>query len=273
MYARQYSRIELVALTFAALTLWPVVARAEVAIGTARVVVADVSAETAVANRRLATADEVRYQELIATQGSSAAVIQFVDETELAIGERARVRLDEFVFDPGAAGVLDLTLEFGALRFSTGTMQKPAYKVSTPSATLAVRGTEFDLAVDDTGVTYLLVRHGAVEVLGNNGERKQVGAGQSLTVSDAGVPTDPRIAAALPVGALPAKIAAMDATLAGALAGAGLSADGLSHLSVLAKARSLSSGSPPDGTRPDVGKAGKPGRDGKDGKGGKRGRP
>ncbi|HEV8391489.1 MAG TPA: FecR family protein [Dongiaceae bacterium] len=264
MTRARYLRIDLLALAFAALALLPAPAMAELVIGAARVVVADVSAESSVASRRLAAADEVRYKELIATERGSAAVIQFVDATELAIGEQARVRLDEFVFDPGAVGKLDLTLEFGALRFSTGSMAKPAYRIATPSAALAVRGTEFDLAVDGDGATYLMVRHGAVEVTARNGESKQVGAGQSLTVSAAGVPAEPRIAAAAPVGALPGKIAAMDAALAGALAAA--SDSDLDDLSVLAKARALRSG-----TRPDLGRPEKPDKLGKDKKAGKPG--
>jgi len=254
-------QFNVLALGFAAVASLPSHAMAEVAIGAARVVVADVSAQTALASRRLSTSDEVRYQELIATERSSAAVIQFVDATEIAIGEQARVKLDEFVFDPGAAGKLDLTLEFGALRFSTGSMAKSAYRIATPSATLAVRGTEFDLAVDSNGMTYLMVRHGAVEITSKTGASKQVGAGQSLTVSAAGVPTEPRIAAAVPVGALPDKIAAMDAALAGAIDPA--TAPGLEDLTVLAKARALHSAA-----RQDLGKPGKPGKPGKDKKAG-----
>ena len=264
MNPARYLRIDLLALGFAALALYSSPAAAEIAIGAARLVVADVSAESALASRRLATADEVRYQELIATERSSAAVIQFVDGTELAIGEQARVRLDEFVFDPGAAGKLDLSLEFGALRFSTGSMAKSAYKISTPSATLAVRGTEFDLAVDGDGATYLVVRHGAVEILGSNGESRQVTAGQTVSVSVAGVPTQPRLAPVAPVGALPGKIAAMDAALARALEATNVGS--LDDLSVLAKARSLR-----NGTRPDLGRSGKPDGGLKDKKGDKKG--
>ncbi|MGH6892235.1 MAG: FecR family protein [Dongiaceae bacterium] len=246
-------RIDLFALALAAWVLPPRQAVAEEAIGAARIVVAEVSAQSAAASRRLATSDEVRYRELIATAESSAAVIVFVDATGLAIGEQARIRLDEFVFNPGSAGKLDLTLEFGALRFSTGSMAKPAYKIVTPSATLAVRGTEFDLAVAEDGATYLTVRHGQVAITGGNGESKLVGADQSVTVSTAGTPSEPRIAAVSPVGALPDKIAAMDLALAGALADA--ADDGLGDLSVLAKARSLHSGA-----RPDLGRPGKPGK-------------
>jgi hypothetical protein len=257
--------LDILALGFFALALWSGPVAAEIPIGAARLVVADVSARTALASRRLATADEVRYQELISTERSSAAVIQFVDGTELAIGEQARVRLDEFVFDPGAAGKLDLSLEFGALRFSTGSMAKPAYTISTPSATLAVRGTELDLAVDADGATYLVVRHGAVEIRGSNGESRQVTAGQAVTVSTTGVPTQPRLAAVAPVGALPGKIAAMDLALARALDGAA-GIDSFDDLSVLAKARSLR-----NSARPDLGRSGKSGGSLKDKRGDKKG--
>jgi hypothetical protein len=265
MTQTRYRRIDILALGFAALTLWSSPAAAEIAVGAARLIVADVSAETTLASRRLATADEVRYQELIATERSSAAVIQLIDGTELAIGEQARVRLDAFVFDPGAAGKLDLSLEFGALRFSTGSMAKPAYRISTPSASLVVRGTEFDLAVDGDGAAYLVVRHGAVEIRGANGESRQVTAGQTVTVSSAGVPTRPHLAAVAPIGALPGKIAAMDAALARALEAASGAAS-LDDLSVLAKARSLRSGA-----RRDLGRPGKPGGGLKDKRGDKKG--
>jgi len=251
-------RIDFGALALAAMALLPAPALAEVAVGAARVIVADVSAETALASRKLATSDDVRYQELIATDRSSAAVIQFIDATQLAIGEQARVRLDDFVFDPGAAGKLNLSVEFGAIRFSTGSMAKPAYRIVTPSATLAVRGTEFDLAVDNDGATYLMVRDGAVEITGRNGDSKLVGAAESVTVSAAGVPSQPRIAAATPAGVLPGKIAAMDIALAEAFAKA--PAGDLDDLSVLSKARSLH----PD-TRSEFGKPDKPSKDKKGG--------
>ena len=98
-----------------------------------------------------------------------------------------------------------------------------------------------------------------------NGESRQVTAGQTVTVDAAGVPTQPRLAAVAPVGALPGKIAAMDAALAHALEAAA-SVDSLDDLSVLAKARSLRNGS-----RPDLGRSGKPGGSLKDKKGDKKG--
>ena len=86
------------------------------------------SAQSATATRRLAATDAVAYRELIATQREAAAVIVFIDGTELAIGEQAQVRLDDFVFNSGPAGALTLSLQVhGALRFATGSMRKDAY--------------------------------------------------------------------------------------------------------------------------------------------------
>jgi len=145
-------------------------------------------------------------------------------------------------------------------------MRKDAYRIATPSAALTVRGTEFDLAVGEDGVTYLHVLGGAVLVTGANGETREVGAGQSVNISAAGVPGAPALAAAVPQGALVSKIGQMDAVLADALPSSPSAP--LSSVSVLSQARTLRAGM---GAAP--GGLGSPGgqRDhsGKDKKGGK----
>lgn len=215
----------------------PCAATAEEMIGAARLVVAEVSAQSATLTRRLAAADAVAYRELIATQREAAAVIVFIDGTELAIGEQAQVRLDDFVFDPGAAGALGLSLQFGALRFATGSMRKDAYRIETPSAVLTVRGTRFDLAVAEDGTTYLEVLEGEVDVTGANGARESVRVGQAVTVDATGVPSRPALASSVPNGALAGKIGKMDAALADALADAPPAS--LSDVAVLSNARGL----------------------------------
>lgn len=206
-------------------------------IGTARVIVAEVSAEAPDAKRRLAVADQVRFQELISTARDSAAAIALVDGTELAMGENAVVRLDEFVLGGGPEASLSLRLGRGALRFVTGAMPKPAYRLSTPTASLTVRGTTFSLAVSDDGDTYLAVEEGAVTVATIGGQRVDVGAGESLEISAAGIAGLPRPTMPAPVGTLAGLIADMDLTLAQHIAG--LDATELADLSVLGRSRSL----------------------------------
>lgn len=207
------------------------------AIGAARVIVADVSAQDNAATRRLAEADPVRFNELIATAANAAAIIVLADETELAMGENAKLRLNEFVLSDGEAARLSLSLAFGAFRFATGDLPKSAYTIRTPSAAIAVRGTVFDLAVDEAGAVYLAVREGGVTVTTNAGERRDVDAGESLDISAAGIADLPRPTPALPAGALPGKLQAMDAALAAHVAEIDVSA--LADLSVLGPSGAL----------------------------------
>ncbi len=206
-------------------------------VGAARVIVAEVSAEAANASRLLAVDDPVQFNELIATRTKAAAVLALADGTELAMGENAQVRLDDFVLGDGAEARLSLTLNLGALRFATGNLPKPAYAIRTPQATLAVRGTVFDLAVGEDGATYVAVSEGAITVTTASGQSIDVPAGQSLAIDALGVADLPRPAALAPLGPLPAKLAAMDQTLAEHLAE--LDEAALRDLSVLDPSRTL----------------------------------
>lgn len=215
---------------------------AQTPVGAARVVVAEVSAQAVDAKRRLAVEDSVLFQEMISTARSSAAAIALIDGTELAMGENAQVRLDEFVLSVGPDASLALSLGRGALRFVTGSMPKPAYRITTPSASLTVRGTTFNLAVGADGAAYLAVASGAVTVTTASGQSVDVAAGQSLSIDAAGVAglPQPTPVDALPVGTLAGMIADMDLTLAKHIAGLG-TAD-LPDLAVLAPSRSLARG-------------------------------
>jgi hypothetical protein len=65
-------------------------------------------------------------------------------------------------------------------RFVTGDMNKEAYKLNTPSATLAIRGTIFRLMVDAVNNVIVSVEEGAVEIFPCNDEpARVVDAGES----------------------------------------------------------------------------------------------
>lgn len=234
-------------------------------VGAAKLVVAQVSADDGEKSRPLSVDDAVRFREVLKTAAESAAVIALTDGTELAMGERALVTLDEFVLGEGLSQKLGLTLRLGALRFATGNLPKPAYQIRTPSASLSVRGTIFDLAVGEDGAAYLAVREGAVTVATSSGQNIDVLAGQSLSVDAAGQADLPRPTPPAPIGTLAAKLAAMDETLAEQLAGSDL--PGLGDLDVLGPSRTLAGdGGLPDGIGPDGNRPGglgpdKPGPD------------
>jgi hypothetical protein len=141
------------------------------AIGSATTVVNLVTAKLEEDQRELAKGDDVRQQELIevASDGRSELVLR--DNTKLALGPGSRLLLDQFVYDPdisGGAIVLDLVR--GAFRFITGVAAKPAYVIRTPTASITVRGTIFDVYVQASGMAWLLLIEGAIEVCSADGK-------------------------------------------------------------------------------------------------------
>ena len=80
----------------------------------------------------------------------STAKLVFLDSTNLAIGPTARVTLDQFVYSGEFNGQkMTVNLAKGVFRFTTGTLDKRAYEIATPTASFGVRGTVLDIEVRD----------------------------------------------------------------------------------------------------------------------------
>ena len=87
------------------------------------------------------------------------------DDTKLALGPGSRLVLDKFVYNPApSTGAVGVNLVKGAFRFITGLSSKGNYELRTPSAVISVRGTVFDVYVDQAGGTWLLLLEGSVRV-------------------------------------------------------------------------------------------------------------
>jgi hypothetical protein len=140
-------------------------------IGDALVVVDLVTAQLEKSEqRKLAAGDGVRQQDLIEVSANGRGELKLRDDTKLALGPGSRLLLDQFVYDPelsGGAIVLDLAK--GAFRFVTGVAAKPAYVIRTPTASVTVRGTIFDIYVQANGMSWLLLIEGAVQACSKNG--------------------------------------------------------------------------------------------------------
>lgn len=121
--------------------------------------------------RDLATGDSVRQDELISVSDDGLGEIILNDDTALALGPGARLKLDQFVYDPDIdGGAIVVNLVRGAFRFITGIAAKPAYVIKTPTASITVRGTIFDVYVQDNGVSWLLLVEGAIEACNDRDE-------------------------------------------------------------------------------------------------------
>jgi hypothetical protein len=111
-------------------------------IGVAAQVKNQVSATLSGATRTLGLGNNVFAGERIRTGQASNAQLTFLDQTNLTIGSQSDVVLDRFVYDPNrGTGNVALSQTQGALRFISGAQNPNAYRIDTPTATIAIRGT------------------------------------------------------------------------------------------------------------------------------------
>jgi hypothetical protein len=115
--------------------------------------------------RVLKAGSRVFRNELVRTGPNAQVELKLDDNTKLALGPDAELRLDEFVVAPGdGARSIAVRLLKGTLRFLTGRHSSESYKIETPSATIGVRGTVFDIYIGPEGDTFVLLHKGEVEV-------------------------------------------------------------------------------------------------------------
>ena len=81
--------------------------------------------------------------------------IIFVDDTKVSISEYSKLIIDEFVYDPNTkTGKVNLKAGLGSLRYTSGLIAKNSkenIKISTPTASVSVRGTDFEVQVTEAG--------------------------------------------------------------------------------------------------------------------------
>ncbi len=81
--------------------------------------------------------------------------IKFIDETNLKLTEHTEVVIDEYYFDPDPSkSRMAMKFISGTARFTTGKLglvPKENIIISTPTATIGVRGTSFTTSVDELG--------------------------------------------------------------------------------------------------------------------------
>lgn len=130
---------------------------------------------------------DVVYGELIETSGGGAILIRMADKTELYLGERASLTIDEFVYDPktnASSAVFNFTL--GTLRFVSGQMDDVAITIQTPNTNIGIRGSEAIIFVTPEGETIVNVTKGRFSVRSRespDAPAVAVQAGENVSVS------------------------------------------------------------------------------------------
>ena len=92
---------------------------------------------------------------------NSKTGITFADETHVTISEHSKLLVDDFVYDPkSSSGKIGLKAPLGTVRYFSGKIahnNRNNVKVSTPTASIAVRGTDFSMTVDETGKSLIIL--------------------------------------------------------------------------------------------------------------------
>lgn len=135
------------------------------------------------------------------------AKLTFDDNTTVNITEQSKLVIDDFVYDSKkGAGKLAMKVVMGTARYASGQIAKnnpQAVDIKTPTATVAVRGTDFSMTVDELGRSLIMLLPscdkkgcvtGAIEVSNESGTVFMDVAFQTTVVSGLNVaPTKPVI--------------------------------------------------------------------------------
>jgi len=94
--------------------------------------------------------------------GSCVSSIKFKDDTRVRVTENSRLLIDDFVFDPkkSDAGKMAIKAAMGTIRYTSGQISKnnpQRVNVKTPTASIAVRGTDFTMTVDESGQSLIVL--------------------------------------------------------------------------------------------------------------------
>ncbi|MBM3510964.1 MAG: FecR domain-containing protein [Alphaproteobacteria bacterium] len=118
--------------------------------------------------RALHPAAQVFLKETVETGDAARAMLRFSDRTQVTMGEKASLLVDEFVFASGGSTVLKLVR--GALRYASAAGKDPAREVRlvTSVATIGVRGTDFWVGPIEGAVGIVLL-DGVVEITNAGG--------------------------------------------------------------------------------------------------------
>jgi len=126
-------------------------------VGEAAVVQNQVLGVAGSASSQINVGDGLLRDETVRTGADSAARLVMIDSTNLSLGANASIRLDRTVFnDEHSYKEIAIRLTTGAFRFVTGHSEKTAYKITTPLATIGVRGTTLDVLSQNAKSTIVL---------------------------------------------------------------------------------------------------------------------
>jgi hypothetical protein len=97
--------------------------------------------------------------EAITNNGRMA--ITFLDDSQVKLTEHSQLVIDEYIYDPDPSkSKMALTFALGTTRFITGNLNridKQNISLKTPTANIAIRGTDFTTTVNELGASLIIL--------------------------------------------------------------------------------------------------------------------
>jgi len=119
--------------------------------------------------RTLVVGTDIFIGDRVVTDPRGLVQIKFSDRTELVVGPRSSLVIEDYLLrEDGSDGRFAINALSGTFRFVTGGAPKDRYAIKTPTGTIGVRGTAFDMNVHPDHAS-LLLYHGAVTMCNNAG--------------------------------------------------------------------------------------------------------
>lgn len=100
----------------------------------------------------------IEQNDTIETKNGKLKIV-FQDDTNVTVTEHSSLLIDEFVFDGNGKGKLGLKATSGTVRYVSGAIAKDPkqVKINTPTAAIAVRGTDFVMSVNEIGSSMIIL--------------------------------------------------------------------------------------------------------------------
>ena len=131
-------------------------------------------------------------------------LIEFLDKAELSLTEHTRVYIDNVYYDPDPSkSKMTMNMVSGTARFASGRLgmiNKQNIDISTPTAQITVRGTDFTTTIDELGRSLIILLpdengdpSGTIEVSNNGGTVVLEEAYAATMVSSLDTPPTPSL--------------------------------------------------------------------------------
>ena len=122
----------------------------------------DARAQTKAEIKQLTVGADLFIGDRVITDARGLVQIKFSDNTKLVVGPNSSLVLEDYLLrEDGSGGKFAINALSGTFRFVTGGAPKDRYLIETPTGTIGVRGTGFDLNSKPDHAS-LMLYHGAV---------------------------------------------------------------------------------------------------------------